>query len=218
VSIVRTSYRVGILGGTFDPIHVGHLRFARLARRRLGLERVYLQPALHPGHRLGPRPAAAAHRVAMVALATTRDPQLRLLPPEFGVRSGRPTYTVEVLEALRRVLPSRTSLFFLLGSDAFQELATWHRWRELPGLATLVVADRPGYSSSQQTAALERRLRRLADASQSPVCWLQGVQRAVSATRIRERARHGASLTGWVPPAVGRYILKYGLYKTEGIH
>ena len=205
--------RIGLLGGTFDPIHVGHLRLARLARRRLGLEQVLLQPALHPGHRPGPPATAAAHRAAMVSLATQRDPGLLLLPPEFGVRSNRPTYTVEVLEALVGILPRRASLFFLFGLDAFLELQTWHRWRELSRLATLVVADRPGFGGAA-AAALELRLGRLRRGRQPPVCWLEGVRSAVSATQIRQRVRRGLPLAGWVPAAVGRYILKHGLYKT----
>jgi nicotinate-nucleotide adenylyltransferase len=206
--------RIGLLGGTFDPIHIGHLRLARLARRRLGLERVLLQPALYPGHRPGPPASAASHRAAMVALATQRDAGLELLPPEFGMRRNRPTYTVEVLEALRKALPRRAALFFLLGVDAFLDLASWHRWRELSSLATLVVADRPGYGAAA-AEQLARRLGRPGRVGQLAVEWLDGVLSPVSATQVRARARRGLPLRGHVAAAVELYIMKYGLYGTR---
>jgi len=211
--MLQNQPRIGVLGGTFDPVHIGHLRFARMARRRLRLDRVWMQPALRPGHRPGPMPAAAAHRAAMVALATQRARGLFLLPPEFGARPGRPTYTVELLEALLGDLPARCTLFFLLGMDAFCELESWHRWRELPKLATLVVADRLGTRRQGRAAAVERRLQRLGGGAATPVRWIEGVRTAVSASEIRSRARRGLSLAGRVPSVVGEYILKYGLYR-----
>jgi nicotinate-nucleotide adenylyltransferase len=197
--------RIGLLGGTFDPIHHGHLRLAQLARRQRRLRRVYFQPALRPVHRSHPPVAELSHRVAMLALALQPERGFHLLAAEFAARPGRPTYTVEVLRAVHEALPAGVAVDFLLGADAFIELETWHRWRQLTRFATLVVADRPRIGA---TARVQRILSRL----DQQVSWLEGVRSPVSATAVRQRVARGRRLAGWVPAAVERYILRNGLY------
>ena len=133
---------IGILGGTFDPVHCGHLRLALELREQLALSSVRLIPAPNPRLREAPR-ADASRRMEMLRAAVDAEPGLEVDARELD-REG-PTYTVETLESLRRDFPNEP-LVFILGMDSFQRLDGWHRWRELTGLAHLAVAHRPGGS------------------------------------------------------------------------
>jgi nicotinate-nucleotide adenylyltransferase len=131
---------IGILGGTFDPVHCGHLRLAVEIRERLSLDCIRLLPAPNPRLRGAPR-ADVSRRLEWLAAAVEDEPHLRVDARELG-RDG-PTYTVETLESLRQEFPHR-ALVFIVGMDSFQKLDRWHRWQELLDLAHLVVAHRPG--------------------------------------------------------------------------
>jgi nicotinate-nucleotide adenylyltransferase len=133
---------LGILGGTFDPIHNAHLRLAEEAITALGLSSVRLIPAGRPTHRAEPF-ATAAQRLAMVELAAAGNPQLEVDPTE--VQSDAPSYTVPTLERLRQELGPQRPLVLILGADAFVGLASWHRWQDLIDLAHIGVANRPGH-------------------------------------------------------------------------
>ncbi|MFA6310516.1 MAG: nicotinate-nucleotide adenylyltransferase [Sterolibacterium sp.] len=139
----ETGRPLGILGGTFDPVHYGHLRLAEEARGQLGLAEVCWIPAGQPAHRRVPQ-ATALHRLAMVRLAILGNPGFTLDDSE--ALEAVPSYSVPTLERLRAQLGPRRPLVLLLGTDAFLALSTWHRWRELFGLVHLGVATRPNYA------------------------------------------------------------------------
>src|SRR5215831_5772949 len=134
---------IGIMGGTFDPVHFGHMRLAQEAAEILGLARVRWVPAGRPWHRTQPR-SAAKHRLQMVRLAIRRNALFELDDAE--IRHGSPGYTVETLERLRKKFGPRRPLVLLLGTDAFRGLTSWERWRDIFGLAHIFVAQRPGHS------------------------------------------------------------------------
>jgi nicotinate-nucleotide adenylyltransferase len=213
---------VALLGGTFDPVHYGHLRFADAVRRALGLSQVRLVPARDPPHRDGPK-ASAADRLAMLKLAVTEFPGL--VVDERELRREGKSYTVDTLTTLRREFPDHP-LLLLLGADAFRGLTTWHRWRELFDLAHLVVVERPGVDLETELpppllAILRERL--VADPEsllsrpagailRQPIAPLD-----VSATEIREHIARGAGAAemnrGLLPPAVLAYIDLHHLYR-----
>lgn len=133
---------LGVMGGTFDPVHFGHLRLAQEAAAILGLERVRWIPAARPWHRDAPK-APAAQRLEMLRIAIGDNPLFELDDAE--IREAAPGYTVDTLERLRRELGRERPIVLVLGSDAFGGLAGWHRWREVFDLAHIFVARRPGH-------------------------------------------------------------------------
>ena len=212
---------VALLGGTFDPVHYGHLRFADDVRRALGLSEVRLVPAGDPPHRDHPA-ASAADRLAMLQLAVAEFPGLVVDDRELR-RAGK-SYTVQTLTELRKEFPDRP-LLLLLGADAFRGLPTWHRWRELFDLANLVVVERPGVKLDDglpEPLLAEWRNRRVTDAGRLLVqpagaLFAQPIAPyAVSATSIREEIGKGPGARekwrGLLPPAVLAYIDLHHLY------
>jgi nicotinate-nucleotide adenylyltransferase len=209
-----------LLGGTFDPVHYGHLRVADEVRRMLAPADVVLVPAKDPPHRGAPR-ASAADRVRMLELAREEFPLLRIDTREIE-RSGK-SYTVLTLESLRREAPGR-SLALLVGADAFLGLPQWHRWRELFALAHVVVATRPGagLASARMDPQLreEWEYRLAADAAvlhQRPcgaIVLAEVTPQPVSATAIRAALARGAidEVRGLLPAAVLAYIETHRLY------
>lgn len=211
---------LGVLGGTFDPVHVGHLRLAEEAIDRLGLDRVRLIPAGQPPHRHPPR-AAAPHRLEMVRLAVADNPRLDVDDAEVAAADA-PSYTVVSLQRLRRTLGTTRPLVLLLGADAFLGLATWHRWRELFGLAHLAVATRPSHVLETAAMAAElaeefsTRVRRDARVLGEEPCGRIvpfGITALdVSATAVRAALMAGDSVRYLLPPAVLDYIARNHLY------
>jgi nicotinate-nucleotide adenylyltransferase len=206
---------LGVLGGTFDPVHHGHLRLAIECREVLGLDEVRLLPARLPNLRDEPG-ATAADRLAMLE-AAVEGTGLTVDARELG-GSGI-TYTVETLSALRHEAP-RTSICFILGQDAFNGLPRWHRWQELLGHAHLVVATRPGYAPPQDEALQDLLVRTEihdADGLKTRPCGnilLQSIPLLpISATDLRARVRGGRSLAALTPPAVAEYIEHHRLYR-----
>jgi nicotinate-nucleotide adenylyltransferase len=206
------------MGGTFDPIHYGHLRLAEEMAEGLGLERVLFIPAGQPPHRGAPR-TAASHRLEMVRRAIAGNPRFVLDARE--VESPRPSYTVDTLTALRVELGDAQPLWLLLGADAFLGLPDWHEWQRLFGLAHLVVAARPGARPMQSDVmpeALKNELsqRAAADtpaaAPAGSVLLRQMTPLDISATAIRDiLARHG-SARYLLPDTVLDYIHEHQLY------
>lgn len=201
--------RIGVFGGTFDPIHSGHLAVARAALRRFRLERIYFVPSGLPPHKLRGPGAAYLHRYAMVALACAGEP--RFVPslveagPDLAGRSRR--YSIDTVRRLRLHSP-RARLYFILGADQFLTLRTWKSYRALLRLCDFVVATRPGFPLTQ--ARLSHIVPGRADATR--VDLLTAVHADISATAVRRRARRGLPLRGLVPPAVETYIRAAGLY------
>jgi nicotinate-nucleotide adenylyltransferase len=212
---------VALLGGTFDPVHYGHLRFADDVRRALGLAEALLIPAGDPPHRGGPH-AGAADRLAMLRLAVAQFPGLTVDAREIA-RGGK-SYTVMTLEELRREDAARPILL-LVGADAFHGFPTWHRWRELFALAHVVVVPRPGTSLAQgmpPELAADWNARRTTDrallfSTPAGAIYEQPITpQPISATAIRAALAQGAAgraaVVGLLPPAVLAYIDQHDLY------
>lgn len=216
---MKSSKVLGVMGGTFDPIHYGHLRLAEEAHQSLGLERVRIIPAGSPRHRDEPF-SSAADRLAMTRLALADLPQFEVDDGE--VRSGQPSYTVPTLERLRAELGGERSLVLLMGVDAFLGLASWHRWRELFGLAHIAVATRPGYVLGREQmgealgaefgARLCESHESLAEAPAGRICTFAMTPLDISATAIREILTKGGSPRFLLPDAVLGYIRQHHLY------
>jgi nicotinate-nucleotide adenylyltransferase len=213
---------IALLGGTFDPVHYGHLRFADDVRRALRLPEVRLVPAGDPPHRDAPA-APAASRLAMLRLAVAEFPGLVVDDRELR-RAGK-SYTVATLTELRREYPE-APLLLLLGADAFRGLPTWHRWREIFDLAHLVVVERPGVDLAPSLPPALRPIwdeRRNDDPAillsrPAGAIYVQPIAPvAVSATTIREALAHGEVPgrpgRGLLPPAVLAYIDLHHLYR-----
>jgi nicotinate-nucleotide adenylyltransferase len=216
----RAQTPIALLGGTFDPVHYGHLRFADAARRSLRLPELRLVPARDPPHREGPR-ASAADRVALLRLAVTEFPGLVVDECEIG-REGK-SYTVLTLETLRREHPDRP-LWFLLGVDAFLGLPAWHRWREIFGFAHLVVTSRPDTHMVQVPPELAAELQARVTLDPTVLCstpsgaiyFLATPPQDIAATAIRAQLAAGAAgrkaVAPLLPRAVLAYIDRHGLY------
>jgi nicotinate-nucleotide adenylyltransferase len=210
---------LGLIGGTFDPVHYGHLRLAEEAREALDLAEVRWIPAGRPPHRRQPR-AAAADRLEMVRLAIAGHAQFVLDDAE--TRAGGPSYTVPTLERLRAGEGGRP-LVLLMGADAFLGLETWHRWRELFDLAHLAVATRPGFDldPAQMPPALAEICRdRLAEAPQALRTAPAGrvvpffmTPLGISASLLRARLAVGLSARYLLPDPVAEYIERQHLYR-----
>ncbi len=210
---------LGLFGGTFDPIHYGHLRLAETAREALRLDRVRFIPAGQPPHRAAPG-ASGADRLAMARLATADNPQFEVDPAE--VDAAQASFTILTLERLRAALGPQRPLVLLLGVDAFLGLPGWRRWGELFDFAHLAVANRPGYSldaaqMAPELAALVTARRAGPDAlRQSPhgaLVQFDMTPLAISATDIRHRQAGGHSLRYLLPAPVVDYISRHQLYR-----
>lgn len=212
---------IALLGGTFDPIHYGHLRLAEELAEALDIEQVRFIPAGRPPHRGQPR-AEARHRLEMARLAIAGNPRFVLDEREYHRAS--PSYSVDTLSDLRAELPAATPLVLFMGADAFLGLTTWYEWRRLFELAHVAVAHRPGFSAAAWEDALPDPLRRLlsthrleqpSDLPDKPAgrIFLHGItQLDISASRIRDRALRGMSLRYLLPDAVIDYLNENQLY------
>ena len=198
--------RLGILGGTFDPVHRGHLALARAARDELSLDKVLFLPAGQPWRKAGLKIGSNEHRLAMLGRALEGEAAFRVVRLELE-RPG-PSYTADTLEALRDDRPE-DELFFLMGEDALMDLPNWARPQRILELAMLVVARRED-SSAEALEEAERRLPGLGER----VVWLKMPVVAVSATEIRERVRGGQPIADLAPATVEEYIRERGLYST----
>jgi nicotinate-nucleotide adenylyltransferase len=194
--------KLGVLGGTFDPVHLGHIGLAEAALSCASLDRVLLVPASDPPHR-DRAVAPAQDRLEMCRLAVRDHPRLQVSDLELH-RGGR-SYTADTLRQLKRDLP-RADLFLILGWDAAKELPTWHLPGEVLRLAHLIIGSRPGYPEPNQGDLGALGL----DPQRATLCRVRTPDAV--ATRIRELAGKGASLTGLVDPAVEAYIKGRHLY------
>lgn len=212
---------IGLFGGTFDPVHFGHLRVALDCQQALGLDELRLLPLRVAVHR--PQPvASAAHRLAMLEAAVAGEPHLRVDDRELG-RDG-PSYTVETLESLRAELGGERPLCVLIGADAFNGFMDWHRPRDILGLAHVVVMQRPGAPTSRDVELRDEVHRRRADAPaelrQTPAgrIWFQTVtQLDISSTRIRRMLAAGLSPRYLLPDAVLDLARHAGCYNSATV-
>lgn len=224
------STRIGILGGTFDPIHLGHLDVAAAGGDALDLSEVVFVPSRVSPHRPSPPAVSGYHRFAMVALAVTALRTFRASDLELGTEG--PSYTSVTLEALARHGARPSQLFFITGADAFAEIATWYDYPNVLNRSHFVVVSRPGHQASE----LPRRLPDIAPRMREPQdhasrdrsaagtsVWLvNAATKDVSSSEIRERLTNGRSVDGLVPPSVATYIERHRLYRTDrtdgGLH
>jgi nicotinate-nucleotide adenylyltransferase len=215
----RPAERLGVFGGTFDPIHLAHLRCAEEARQALALDRVLFVPAASPPHKGGRAVAPAEARLEMVRRAVAGNASFAVSALEFE-RRGR-SYSVDTLRQLRERRPA-ARLTLLLGVDAFRDIGTWKEYEALFGLADVAVFTRPNHRSSNLRALLPfaaRRLfcysadrKRLEHRSGHQVIFLHVTALDISATAIRQRIAKGESIRYLVPPAVERYLSERRLY------
>jgi len=231
---------IGLFGGTFDPIHKGHLALAKAARERCRLGRILFVPTNLPPHKSAQPIASYFHRYAMTALACAAEkafvPSLLEAPTEFvlqdkkavkGSIASAPNYSIDTIRKLKRELKKSDHLFFLIGIDAFKEIAQWHQAESLFSECEFIVASRPGYSLADVASALPDKLRPRVEAtkpfSKQPASGdlvlagatlhlLDNVNQKVSATAIRAAVRGRRPVKKFVPESVEEYIKKEGLY------
>jgi nicotinate-nucleotide adenylyltransferase len=197
--------RVGVLGGTFDPIHIGHLVSAEEARGELELERVVFIPAGLPPHKLDHVVSPAEHRLAMVELAIASNPHFTVSRVDMD-RFG-PCYTVDTIELLRNEWGSGVKVYLIMGSDSLLDILTWHNPRRLIRLCRFAVVSRPGYQVDIN------ELDALLPGVASRVQMLNAPELAISSTDIQRRVREGLSIKYQVPEAVEDYIYQHKLYQ-----
>jgi len=214
--------RIGVFGGTFNPVHAGHVRAAAVIRARFGLDRVLFVPSFLPPHKDTSEIAPPADRMAMVALALRRFRHLVASPIE--IEAGGTSYSIVTLDRIGRSCPG-ARIFFIVGADAFRDIETWREWRRVLERCLFIVTTRPGSRLAEARAALAPEYR-------SGVCGVGPATRIdegllssrriffvripaldVSSTEIRARVRRGASIRGLVPGPVARYIAERGLYR-----
>ncbi len=192
--------RLGLMGGTFDPIHIGHLLAAEEALETCHLDEVWFVPAGRPWMKEGEEVSAAHHRMDMAALAVSSNPRFSVSPMEVE-REGL-TYTVDTLEELNREDPTR-ELFLIVGADSAVHMDRWKEPERIRELCTIVAVPRPGYDVPNAASRPDESTR---------VIYLEAPLTAISATEVRERVSKGLPVGDRVPEAVEAYIHRHGLY------
>jgi nicotinate-nucleotide adenylyltransferase len=214
--------RVGVLGGSFNPIHYGHLLLADEVLETVGLDRLLFVPAAAPPHKPAAQLAPAADRCEMVRLAVAEHP--RFAVSDLELRRAGPSYTVDTLAALAA---GGDELFYVVGSETFLDLLTWREPRRVARLARLVVIPRAGSAFDVESAAAQKVLRGIGveggfvhvgaagDVRPQGVLVVHAASLPLSASEIRRRVREGRSLAFRMPPAAIAYIESHGLYRAE---
>jgi len=197
----RGAPRLGVLGGSFDPVHLGHLILAQAAVGHLRLDRLLLMPVGVPAHKRGRPLASVEDRIAMLRLAARGNPALRVSTLE--ARRPGVSFTVETLEALARAEPEAT-WHFVMGEDSLREFGTWREPDRILELARLAVVPREGKARAAVRAALRRR-----------VTFVPMPAIGISSSEIRRRVARGASVRYWVPDAVLAYLKRHELYRSR---
>jgi nicotinate-nucleotide adenylyltransferase len=214
--------KTGILGGTFNPIHLAHLRIAEEVREALGLDRVLFMPAATPPHKNVAGEVAFAHRLAMIEAAIADNPGFQASDLEAR-RSGK-SFSVDTLEILRQT-DAGGERYFIVGLDSFRDIATWHDYARLFELAHLVVTARPGVELPAPLTALpvavrsdfcyDEKLKKLRHRSGNSVFFLEETRLDISSTAIRRKVAAGQSIRYLVPAQVEDYIVAHGLYRAQ---
>lgn len=202
---------IGLLGGTFDPVHFGHLRPALEVRECLDLTELRLLPCHVSPHREPPR-ATPEQRLQMLTLATAPGTALTVDPRELS--RPPPSYTVDTLESLSAEHPG-TGLVFVMGHDAFAGFKRWHRWRRILELAHLVVTTRPGHRLATQDFTVTQDAAALHDGGAGTIVHCEVTALDISASRIRALLREGRDIDYLVPRTVREYIHEQRLYRTD---
>ncbi|HEY0004227.1 MAG TPA: nicotinate-nucleotide adenylyltransferase [Pyrinomonadaceae bacterium] len=221
--------RIALYGGTFDPVHVGHISVAQKLSQLFELERVLFIPACVAPHKRERDVTAALHRFAMLALATQHEPRLRVSKIELD--APEKPYTVETLLRLRSACREKARLFFVMGADSWSEITTWREWERVLTLTDHIVVARPGYEleTGHVTPAIRERIvdlrgaapeemaRAVGDAQGEKIYVTDAVVLDISATAVRRAVREGQrdEWLALVQPIVAEYIEKYRLYKDQ---
>lgn len=222
---------IGLFGGTFDPVHRGHIAIAKAALEQYKLHRVYFVPANNPPHKQKQPLLPFVHRFAMLTLATASEkffvPSLLEGPDDF-TNKGKPNYTIDTVHRLKQTLKKADKLFLLIGMDAFADIAQWHHAEALFRECAFIVASRPGYSLADVANALPETLRPRAEVTKpfhkqaatgdlvlkgATIHLMPNLHQPASATTIREAAATGKPLGRFLDPSVADYIKKMGLYR-----
>ncbi|UQZ91086.1 nicotinate (nicotinamide) nucleotide adenylyltransferase [Deltaproteobacteria bacterium Smac51] len=222
---LKPGQRLGIMGGTFNPVHLGHLRAAEEIAESLKLDQIYFMPSARPPHK-SPNPLVGYwHRLEMLKLAVSDRPGFWASDLENHLPT--PSYTVNTVRAFKKAWSARTGIFFLVGLDSFMTLTGWHQYRELLNLASFVVFGRAGIEPSfdDMRAMLRRdvdpkvkwnsKTETFTAPNIKPIYFRPGGKLAISSTDLRQRLEAGASVRYLVPEPVRVYIEKNGLYRPD---
>jgi len=197
--------RIGVIGGTFDPIHYGHLAAAEEARVRMNLERVLFVVAGVPPHKLDEEVTPVEHRLAIVSLAIASNPHFEI--SRVDVDRPGPSYTVDTISILRKQWGQETEVYFIMGLDSLVELPTWHHPQRLIQLCRLLAVKRPGFETDM--AELEASVPGIS----SRVEIIDMPEVDISSSDLQQRVRDGLPIKYQVPEEVERYIMEHGLYR-----
>jgi nicotinate-nucleotide adenylyltransferase len=227
--------KIGLFGGTFDPVHLGHIALARAAMEQCKLQKILFVPASVPPHKQGQPLSPFVHRFAMLSLATAEQkafvPSLLEAPGDEtnNRRQAKPNYSIDTVRRLKQSLKPTDTVFFLIGIDAFSDISKWHAAQQLFGECAFIVAGRPGYSLADVAQALPEKLRPREEVMKPfqkhpaagdlvlpgvTIHLLADLRQPASATAIREAVATGKSLGRFLDPRVAGYIRKMGLYKS----
>lgn len=204
--MIATKQRIGIMGGTFDPIHIGHLVTAEAVRNEYGLDKVLFIPAATPPHKQNQKVTPAIHRYIMTAMATYSNPHFHVSSLELD-RPG-PSYTIDTIYELIDKFGPQVEIYFITGADAIQEIPTWDRIEELLGLCQFIAATRQGCVPS-----VDNIKEHFGELGRRRIHRLNTPELEISSTDIRSRIKKGFSIKYIVPESVENYILKEGLYR-----
>ena len=214
--------RIALYGGTFDPVHIGHLDVARRVSELFEIEKVVFLPAQVAPHKIGRPVTDPLHRYAMLVLATQDDPKLQVSTFELDAPNRR--YTVDTLSHFISLLGEKSELFFVMGADSWVEITTWREWQRLLKITNHIVVTRPGYDDVAGPDEIKPRIVDLRGQDRLPavsvgkgtkIYLTDVVMRDVSATQIRSfaAARQFEEVATRVHPAVAQYLKKYGIYQ-----
>lgn len=206
--MMKEKKRVGIMGGTFDPIHVGHLMTAEAVRDEYDLDKVMFIPAAMPPHKLNQDVTAAEHRYTMTVLATCSNPKFEVSDIEMK-RSG-PSYTIDTVYELVKRFGEDTDFYFITGADTIQEIHTWDRIEELLKLCHFIGASRQGCVPN-----VDQIKESFGALGMAKIHRLETPELEISSTNIRHRLKKGYSIKYIVPTSVEQYIYKHGLYNSN---
>lgn len=196
---------IALYGGTFDPVHKGHLEVARAAADTLGLDRVLFIPVGVPPHRGGRPGASYIDRHRMIEIACEGDPRFEASDLEAERTDGRPNYSIDTIHTVKEGLAVGDRLFFVIGCDAFADIRTWRRWEDVVREVEWIVVSRPASECSEESVPDGAR-----------VHWLRDVAVPISSTELRKRLGAGESVAESLPGEVDHYIEGRGLYQSSG--
>lgn len=202
----KNKIRFAVMGGTFDPIHYGHLVTAEAVRDEYNLDKAIFMPSGNPPHKMSKATSDANHRYLMTVLATTTNPYFEVSKAEID-REGI-TYTVDTIRELRNIYGENAEIYFITGADAILEIFTWYNVEELFKMCFFVAATRPGFHGKD----MEQKLNEIKSKYKKEIFKIEVPSLAISSTDIRDRIRTGKTIRYLLPEAIEDYIRKFNLY------